>query len=301
MTESDPSGIPIGPARGAPRPASPGSASRGEFEGFAEDHGPESAGVHDIPPSVSSFIPEIPVEPPATPGEFLNRDLSWLEFNARVLHQAEDERIPLLERVRFLSIFASNLDEFFMKRVGGLRRQIEAGIEFVAYEGVSPLQMLSEVRERVVPLARRVSDIFRHQVHPAMRAAGIELLDYDELTPSEVGELDAWYKRNVFPLLTPLAVDPGHRFPFISNLSVSLGVMLRRPGEDEPLFARVKAPEVVEQWKRVGDGHRYVRLIDVMIHNLDELFPGMEIESCELFRVTRNAIVEPDEEAASDL
>jgi polyphosphate kinase len=339
MNEPDPTSIPIGPGRSsgpparrasdavrgsapgsAPGPAPGASAGRPEphppssspaspasgprawpEDEIDEDHGPESAGVHDIPRSVTSFIPPIPDEPPPTPGEFLNRDLSWLEFNARVLHQAEDDRIPLLERVRFLSIFASNLDEFFMKRVGGLRRQIEAGVEFVAYEGISPTDMLAAIRERVMPLARRASNVFRMHLQPALREIGVELLDYDELSVSEVAELDAWYKRNVFPLLTPLAVDPGHRFPFISNLSVSLGIMLRRPGDDEPLFARVKAPEVVEQWKRVGDGHRYVRLIDVMIHNLDELFPGMEILEVLPFRVTRNADVEGDEEDADDL
>ena len=173
-----------------------------------------------MPPAAAAFIPSIPEEAPPSPGEFLNRDLSWLEFNARVLHQADDERIPLLERVRFLSIFASNLDEFFMKRVGGLRRQIDAGVEFVAYEGISPAAMLAEIRERVVPLARRATQIFRSRLLPALSEAGIELLDHSDLTDAEVAELDAWYRRNVFPLLTPLAVDPGHRFPFISNLSV---------------------------------------------------------------------------------
>ncbi len=314
MTDHDSVPVPIGPGRPerrrpeAVRPEDRGRPDRARERIAAAlpndddlGFGPETAGLHDVPPSVSAFIPEIPEEPPPTPGEFLNRDLSWLEFNARVLHQAEDERIPLLERVRFLSIFASNLDEFFMKRVGGLRRQIEAGVEFVAYEGVSPSAMLHEIRERVVPLAQRVSRIFRERIQPALRDIGVELLDYDELTPDEVAEVEAWYKRNVFPLLTPLAVDPGHRFPFISNLSVSLGIMLRRPGEDEPVFARVKAPEVVEQWKRVGDGHRFVRLIDVMIHNLDDLFPGMEIAEVLPFRVTRNADVEGDEEDADDL
>lgn len=231
---------------------------------------------------------------------FLNRDVQWLEFNRRVLHQAEDSDLPLLERVRFLSIFSSNLDEFFMKRVGALHRQIAAGVAQVPYEDLSPEALLWAIRERVIPMMRQRWRLYRRTVRPALAKIGVELLHWSDLAPEEVARTESWYKANVFPLLTPLAVDPGHRFPFISNLSVSLGVMLRRPSDEEPLFARIKVPEVVEQWHRVGEGHRYVPLVEVIEHNLDDLFPGMEILEVLPFRVTRNADVEDEEEEDAD-
>lgn len=235
------------------------------------------------------------------PRRFLNRELQWLEFNERVLHQAMDPRTPLLERVRFLAIFSSNLDEFFMKRVGGLRRQLEAGVSVVYYEDISPQALLAAIRERVIPMMRDQSRCFREEIVPALREAGVELVAYSDLAPHERREVDDWYRRDVFPILTPLAVDPGHRFPFISNLSVSLGILLRRPGTDEHLFARVKVPEVVSQWHRIGNTWRFVALDDVIKHNLDDLFPGMEITQVLPFRVTRNADIERDYEDADDL
>lgn len=235
------------------------------------------------------------------PRRFLNRELQWLEFNERVLHQSMDPRTPLLERVRFLAIFSSNLDEFFMKRVGGLRRQLEAGVSVVYYEDISPQALLAAIRERVIPMMRDQSRCFREEIVPALREAGVELVGYNDLAPHEKREVDEWYRRDVFPILTPLAVDPGHRFPFISNLSVSLGILLRRPGSDEHLFARVKVPEVVSQWHRIGKTWRFVALDDVIKHNLDDLFPGMEITQVLPFRVTRNADTERDYEDADDL
>lgn len=235
------------------------------------------------------------------PARFLAREIQWLAFNDRVLHQACDESLPLLERVRFLAIFANNQDEFFMKRVGGLRRQVAAGVPLVAHEGVGPAKLLADIRERVIPLMKRKAACYREQLLPQLRAIGVHLLDYTDLTKAERAQADDWYRRNVFPILTPLAVDPGHRFPFISNLSVSLGVMLRRPGEAEHLFARVKVPETMPQWYRVGDGLRFVLLQDIIEHNLDDLFPGMEIERVMPFRVTRNADVDQDNEDAEDL
>jgi len=232
---------------------------------------------------------------------YFNRDLSWLEFNDRVLYQAEDERVPLLERVRFLSIFSSNLDEFFMKRVGGLRRQIEAGVTMVAYEGVSPSTLLRAIRRRVLPLTERKARCYRDQILPALATVGVELLDYEDLDSAERERADGWFERQVFPILTPLAVDPGHRFPFISNLSTSLGVVLRRDADSEHLFARVKVPEAVPKWFRIGPGHRYCSLKTIIENNLDELFPGMEILAVAAFRVTRNADVEGDPADAEDL
>jgi polyphosphate kinase len=235
------------------------------------------------------------------PHRFLNRDLQWLEFNRRVLQEAIDPRTPLLERVRFLAIFSSNLDEFFMKRVGGLRRQIDAGVGSPPWEPLSPEAQLRAIRERALGLGRLQAECLRNSVLPALREAGIDLLRWEELTDAERAEAEAWYRRNVFPILTPLAVDPGHRFPFISNLSVSLGVMLRRPGESEQLFARVKVPELGARLYRFGPSGRFVPLQEIIEHNLDDLFPGMEILNVLPFRVTRNADVERDNEDAEDL
>jgi polyphosphate kinase len=235
------------------------------------------------------------------PARFLNREVQWLEFNDRVLQLAADERTPLLERVRFLSIFASNLDEFFMKRVGGLRRQIHMGVTAANYDGVDPITQLRMIRERVIPLTLRKAEIYRESLLPALREKGIHLLRYDELSPDEKRMADDWFNRSVFPVLTPLAVDPGHRFPFISNLSVSVGVLLKRPDSDERLFARVKVPEGIPLWHQLGDSLRFVQLQRVIENNLDKLFPGMEILSVVPFRVTRNADVESDHEDAEDL
>ncbi|MFO0827073.1 MAG: polyphosphate kinase 1 [Phycisphaerales bacterium] len=232
---------------------------------------------------------------------FLNRDLQWLEFNRRVLAQAKDARLPLLERVRFLSIFSSNLDEFFMKRVGGLRRQLDAGIGSPPWEPLTPAQQLQAIRSRVVELTDDLARVFRVDLQPRLRELGVHFLAWEELTKDERSEAESWYRRNVFPILTPLAVDPGHRFPFISNMSVSLGVLLRRPGESEQLFARVKVPEMGARLYRFGASRRYVPLQEIIEHNLDDLFPGMEIVKVVPFRVTRNADVERDNEDAEDL
>jgi len=243
---------------------------------------------------------------PAPPDEdaepkLLNRELQWLEFNDRVLHQAIDDRTPLLERVRFLSIFSSNLDEFFMKRVGGLRRQMAMGIDVVGYEQVTPESVIWSIRQRVIPMIEKKASCYRNDILPALREVGIHLLDYDELTEAERRQVRDWYRHDVFPILTPLAVDPGHRFPFISNLSVSLGVMLRRFEEPEVLFARVKIPEIVQQWYQIKGTMRFVLLRQIVRHTLADLFPGMEILEVLPFRVTRNADVEGDHEDAEDL
>jgi len=247
--------------------------------------------------------PTPPVEAidPADPSRFLSRDLQWLHFNRRVLHEALDERTPLLERVRFLAICASNLDEFFMKRVGGLRRQIDAGIGSVPWEPVPPAELLSRIRAMVIEDIEVQARIYRDHVLPALAGAGIHIAGWRELSDAEKVEVEAWYRRNVFPILTPLAVDPGHRFPFISNLSVSLGVMLRRPGESEQLFARVKVPELPTRLYQIAGTRRFVPLQEVIEHNLDDLFPGMQILKVLPFRVTRNADVERDNEDAEDL
>ena len=238
---------------------------------------------------------------PEDPARFLNRDLQWLEFNRRVLAQALDPRNPLLERVRFLAIFGSNLDEFFMKRVGGLRRQIDAGVGSPPWEPLSPAEQLILIRERVLEQTALATRAFRETLVPLLHGESIELLGWKELTETERIEAERWYRRNIFPILTPLAVDPGHRFPFISNMSISLGVLLRRPGESEALFARVKVPETSGKLFRFGSSRRFISLQDIIAHNLDDLFPGMEIVDVLPFRVTRNAETERDNEDAEDL
>ncbi len=235
------------------------------------------------------------------PSRFLNRDLQWLEFNRRVLAQALDPRNPLLERVRFLAIFGSNLDEFFMKRVGGLRSQVEAGVGSPPWEPLTPAEQLVLIRERTLQQTALATHAFREVLLPKLRAEGIELLPWEQLSAAERDEAESWYRLNIFPILTPLAVDPGHRFPFISNMSVSLGVLLRRPGESEALFARVKVPELGGKLYRFGASRRFVSLQDIIAHNLEDLFPGMEIMQVLPFRVTRNAEAERDNEDAEDL
>ncbi|MAC74622.1 MAG: polyphosphate kinase 1 [Phycisphaerae bacterium] len=235
------------------------------------------------------------------PGRFLNRDIQWLEFNRRVLFQAIDPRTPLLERVRFLSITSRNLDEFFMKRIGGLKRRRDLRLGAQYFETLPPERQLDELRGVVVDLMDLQRRCFRQDVLPTLVDAGIELLGWDDLTDEEKRDAESWYRANIFPILTPLAVDPGHRFPFISNLSVSIGVMLRRAGETEELFARVKVPEVPRRLYDLGDGRRFVPVQELIEHNLDDLFPGMEILRILPFRVTRNADVEEESEDAEDL
>ena len=249
---------------------------------------------------------EVPFEDPGPIGledisRFLNRDLQWLEFNRRVLFQAIDPRNPLLERVRFLAITASNLDEFFMKRIGGLKRRRSMGLGGQAWEPLPPEKQLPELRRVVLELVDLQRRCLRDDVLPQLAEEGIELLDWSELSEDERDEAESWYRANVFPILTPLAVDPGHRFPFISNLSVSIGVVVRRIGETEELFARVKVPEVPTRLYDLGDGRRFVPVQEIIEHNLDDLFPGMEILGIMPFRLTRNADLEQDSEDAEDL
>ena len=230
----------------------------------------------------------------------LNRDLSWLEFNARVLYQGFDERLPILERARFLAIFTSNLDEFVQKRVGYLLRAMAAGARPDGDAAPGPAEMLAMVRRTFEHLEDQQTQCFERHIRPGLAAAGIELLDHSDLSDTEKVLIDDWYRRWVFPILTPLAVDPGHRFPFISNLSSNLGVLLKEPGRDELLFARVKVPNQsgLSQWVRVPDPTgkrlepgrgRFVPLHDVIRNNLDDLFPGMNIAEVMAFRVTRAA------------
>jgi len=237
------------------------------------------------------------------PALYLNRELTWLEFNRRVLHMASDPQTPLLERVKFLAIVSSNLDEFFMKRVGGLKQQIAAGIRTPSVDGRTPLEQLRESQVVVRDTHREQNRIYR-QLHTLLDAQGIRLSRHAELKQDEQKRLRDKFIADIFPLLTPLAMDPGHPFPFISNLALNLLVSLRYPGGSASHYARVKVPMVkgfAPRFLRVDDSNIYVKLEDVVSNNLDLLFPGMEITSCELFRVTRNAVVEMEEEEADDL
>lgn len=240
------------------------------------------------------------------PALFLNRELAWLEFNRRVLQLALDDRTPLLERVRFLSIFTSNLDEFVMKRVGGLKRQVAAGIEKLSPDGRTPAEQLAAIRERLQPMLEKQAACFSGEIMPALGTAGVHLLTWSELDEAQRKQADQYFRHDVFPVLTPLAVDPGHPFPFISNLSKSLGVALRHPGSDDKLFARVKVPDIIPQWFGLDDPsdancRRFIGLVDLIRQNIGDLFPGMIVEAVMPFRVTRNADVERDEEDAEDL
>ncbi len=232
---------------------------------------------------------------------FLNRELSWLEFNARVLAQAEDERVPLLERAKFLAIFSQNLDEFFQVRVAGLKDQVAAGLSATTPDGRSPAQQLLEIRDVVEGLTRRCQRIFLEVVAPALSVEGVTLSSWDELDEDDRKYLVEVFEDHIFPVLTPLAVDPGHPFPYISDLSLNLAVMVRNPLTGETRFARVKVPSLLPRFVVMPDGERFVPLEQVIAEHLELLFPGMVVDSHEPFRVTRNADLTLEEEEAEDL
>ena len=222
-----------------------------------------------------------------TPALFLNRELSWLEFNARVLHEAFDDRNPLLERMKFLSIFSTNLDEFFMVRVAGLRRQVAAGVKESSADGIQPQEVLDRIHLRVGELLLRSRHCLHDLVLPGLAERGVKLVTMSELSSAEWLTVDDFFESQVFPVLTPLAVDPGHPFPYISNLSLSLAVRLRDPDHGVEQFARVKVPKSLPRWVSFGRPHHFVPLEEVIGANLGALFPGMDILGWHAFRVTR--------------
>ena len=254
-----------------------------------------------------SVIEKKSITPPAAPaaGEsrFFNRDLSWLDFNYRVLHEAMDHRNPLLERVKFLAIFASNTDEFFMKRIGLLKRLIVAKPNEIGSDGFSHREQLDLVRKRLFELSNLQDTIWREQLRPQLAQQNIFLRTYDRLESHQQQQAAEYFRRYVFPVLTPLAVDPGHPFPFISNLSVSIGVLLKQPGHIESLFARVKVPRLFPRWFKIEEAGAisFVPLESLIQGQLQTLFPGMEIVESRCFRVTRNAEVEADVDDSEDL
>jgi polyphosphate kinase len=229
---------------------------------------------------------------------YFNRELSWLEFNARVLELAEDDSVPLLERAKFCAIVSSNLDEFFMVRVAGLHDQIEAGIETPLQDGRTPRATLEEARRIVREHIERQSRCLELALRPALTEHGIRIVGVDDVDAEERRALDERFRRQIFPVLTPLAVGLGRPFPYISNLSLSLGVLVRDPVTAVETFARVKVPkEMLPRFVPTGDGYTFVPLEDLIAKHLDTLFPGMEVVDYDVFRVTRDADFTVSDEA----
>jgi polyphosphate kinase len=241
-------------------------------------------------------------QPDLPQGRFLDRELSWLEFNQRVLELAEDKTLPLLQRVHFLSIFASNLDEFFMVRVASLKRRIATGIAVQSASGLSPQEVLKRISDRTRDLQSRHAELFATEISQELRKSGIDTVQWSALSEPEHDALHEYFTNQVFPVLTPLAVDPAHPFPYISGLSLNLAVVLRNPKTDSEHFARVKVPSLLPRFVLVpGSESRYVPLEDVMGQFLGELFPGMEVTQHHIFRVTRNEDLEVDEDEGENL
>ncbi len=269
---------------------------------------PPGEGLSKLPPSVEDNHQD--AQRPSVrarsdlrhPGLFLNRELTWLNFNHRVLHEAEDKRTPLLERVKFLAIVGSNLDEFHMKRVGGLKQQVGAELHELTVDGRTPRQQIVEARVAVREMCEKAEEI-RGKLLKALAYRGIRLVSYAALRAADQAWLRQYYVDNVFPLVTPQAIDPAHPFPFVSNLSLNLLVNVRAPHDEGSVLSRIKLPlgGGIPRFVRVRDTLTFVTLEEIISNNLELLFPDTTIESCELFRVTRNAIAEKDEEQADDL
>lgn len=237
---------------------------------------------------------------------FLDREISWLSFNQRVLELAEDPNLYLLERVNFLSIFASNLDEFFMVRVAGLKRRIATGLAVTASSGLSPAEVLTQISQEAHRLQERHAQVFIEQIEPALRANGIRLVRWNQLDEQEKSALNTYFQSQIFPVLTPLAVDPAHPFPYISGLSLNLAVVVRNPQNDKELFARVKVPPLLPRFVRIPGNSsvhdaRYVSLEEIIGEFIGQLFPGMEILQHHTFRVTRNEDLDVDEDEGENL
>lgn len=237
----------------------------------------------------------------SSPDRFINRELSWLDFNARVLALAEDPRVPLLERVKFIAIFGSNLDEFFQVRVAGLKDQVAARVSGVSSDGRTPSEQLALVHDRVGELLGHAETAFVDHLVPALAAAGVDIVDWADLGDVDRKDLTEVFVQRIFPVLTPLAVDPGHPFPYISDLSLNLAVSVVDDRDGLRRFARVKVPNLLPRFVTLADGQRLVPLEQVIAAHLDVLFPGMRIEGCSVFRVTRNADLTLEEEEADDL
>jgi len=237
---------------------------------------------------------------PLPEDRFLDREVSWLAFNQRVLELAEDPFLPILERAKFLAIFASNLDEFFMVRVAGLKRRIATGIAVRAASGLMPREVLDVIWAQALELQLRQSRVFHEEILPGLAHENIVILRWEQLTADEQNAMNEMFDKRVFPVLTPLAVDPSHPFPYISGLSLNLAVVVRNPITGNELFARVKVPPLLPRFVKLGD-QRFVPLEDVISAHLEDLFPGMEVLQNHTFRITRNEDVEVEEDDAENL
>ncbi|WP_218123965.1 RNA degradosome polyphosphate kinase [Quadrisphaera sp. DSM 44207] len=282
-------------APGVDAPERPGSLAEHLQEHLAEeDEAPARAAAAGTEP--------LPAD------RFLDRELSWLAFNERVLELAQDDSLPLLERARFLAIFASNLDEFFMVRVAGLKRRIATGLAVTAASGLQPREVLDAISARAHELMARHAEVFTRAVRPALAEAGVRLVGWSELADTEQDHLHRFFRDAVFPVLTPLAVDPAHPFPYISGLSLNLAVVVRNPATQKEHFARVKVPPLLPRLVRAeADGAasdreaRFLPLEDLIAVHLEMLFPGMDVLAAHTFRVTRNEDVEVEEDDAENL
>ncbi|GAA1847973.1 RNA degradosome polyphosphate kinase [Myceligenerans crystallogenes] len=297
----------VTPASTSSRPLTPELAAH-----IAEHIAEDPDGTARIAAATLEAAVELPED------RFLERESSWLAFNERVLELAEDPNLPLLERVRFLAIFASNLDEFFMVRVAGLKRRIAAGLAVTSASGLSPREVLTVIAERAHELAARHAHTFSDKVRPALANEGITLSHWDELDEREQERLHKFFRRQIFPVLTPLAVDPAHPFPYISGLSLNLAVVVVNPATGKEHFARVKVPPLLPRFVTVdkqgkprkpgtkkADPQRgpisFVPLEEIIAQHLDQLFPGMEVRESHTFRVTRNEDVDVEEDDAENL
>jgi polyphosphate kinase len=233
----------------------------------------------------------------------IDRELSWLAFNERVLELAEDSSNPLLERCRFLAIFSSNLDDFFMIRVATLKRKLESGVTKKNTAGFTPSEVMAEISKKTQELIARQTKCFQTDILPKLAQNGIEITDWESLTEDEKSYINKIFTNRIFPVLTPLAVDPSHPFPYISGLSLNLAVLVKQPETNEELFARVKVPASLPRFIETAEfaGTRFIPLEKVIIANLHQLFPGMEIEDYYTFRITRNADLELEEEESENL
>ncbi|MCL2595359.1 MAG: RNA degradosome polyphosphate kinase [Promicromonosporaceae bacterium] len=278
-----------------------------ELAAHIAEHIAEEAPTKPVSPADKAPLPE---------NRFADRELSWLAFNERVLELAEDPDLPLLERARFLAIFASNLDEFFMVRVAGLKRRLATGIAVKSASGFAPREVLDAISARTQKLMKRHAKVFAEQVQPALAAEGITIVHWADLEQREQDRLHKYFRRQVFPVLTPLAVDPAHPFPYISGLSLNLAVLVRNPATGKEHFARVKVPEGLPRFIAVDERGRpadptsggvakrpmsFVPLEEVIAEKLDYLFPGMQVVESHTFRVTRNEDIDVEEDDAENL
>ena len=233
----------------------------------------------------------------------IDRELSWLDFNERVLQLAEDPSIPLLERCRFLAIFSSNLDDFYMIRVATAKRKIENSITKKNTAGYTPIELMIEISKKTNSLISRMVKCFHEDLLPKLADNGIEMVDWENLTDDEKDYINSVFTKRIFPVLTPLAVDPSHPFPYISGLSLNLAVLVKKPDTHEELFARVKVPASLPRFMETANfaSTRFIAIEQVIIANLHQLFPGMEIEDYYTFRITRNADLELEEEESENI